>query len=302
MRGAICALAVTVFALSCAGSAGAAQIKVIASLPELADIARQVGGDRADVYSIAKPNQDYHTIEPRPSDVRRIADADLVVRVGMDLDLWLDALLNASGNRDVHKGGKGYADASVGIAKLEVPKGQITGDSGDIHVYGNPHYFYDPLNAKTIARSISSSLSRVSPGNKAYFTANCERFADEIDRRMKGWEAELKPFNGRQVVLYHRGAIYFLRRFGLRSFGELEPKPGIPPSPAHVRELISGMRERGVKAIVVESIYPARFPEMVARETGGRCVVTPYSVGALGTKSYFDLIDSWVKRYKEALR
>ena len=284
------------------GPASAAGITVVASLPELADIAKQVGGDKVEVYSIAKPNQDYHTIEPRPSDVRRIADADLVVRVGMDLDLWLDSLLNASGNRRASRGGPGYVDSSDGIARLEVPREQITGASGDIHVYGNPHYFYDPVNAKIIARNVMTGLGRVSPGGKAYFQANYERFADEIDRRMKTWQAELKPFSGREVVLYHRGAIYFLRRFGLKCFGELEARPGIPPSPAHVRELISGMKEHGVKAIVAESVYPKRFPEMVARETGGRFVVTPYSVGAFGTKNYLDLIDMWVERYKEALR
>jgi zinc/manganese transport system substrate-binding protein len=302
MKRITCALAALALALFCAGAVSAAKIEVIASLPELADIAKQVGGDRVDVYSIAKPNQDYHTIEPRPSDVRRIADADLIVRVGMDLDLWLDALLNASGSRDVSKGGRGYVDASVGVARLEVPKGQISGASGDIHVYGNPHYFYDPMNAKIIARNISNGLARVSPGNKAYFAANCETFADEIDRRMKVWQQELKPFEGRQAVLYHRGAVYFLRRFGIKDFDELESKPGIPPSPGHVRDLIARMKEHGVKAIVIESVYPKRFPEMVASETGGRLVVTPYSVGALGTKSYFDLMDLWVERYKEALR
>lgn len=302
MKRAICALAVMVLALSYGGKAHAAKIKVVASLPELADIARQVGGDKVDVYSIAKPNQDYHTIEPRPSDVRRVADANLIVRVGMDLDLWLDALLNASGNHTVSKGGRGYVDASVGIAKLEVPKGQISGASGDIHVYGNPHYFYDPINAKIIATTIASGLARVSPANKATFTANCGKFGDEIDRRMKTWQAELKPFEGRRVVLYHRGAIYFLRRFGIKDFDELESKPGIPPSPGYVRDLITRMKAEGVRSIVAESIYPTRFPKMVASETGGRFVVTPYSVGALGTKSYFDLIDMWVQRYKEALR
>ncbi len=275
---------------------------MVAATPELADIARQVGGDKVSVYSIAKPNQDYHVIEPRPSDVARIRRADVVVRVGMDLDLWLDALINASGNRRVRRGGPGYVDASIGIPKLEVPKEAVTGASGDIHIYGNPHYFYDPQNAKIIARNVLEGLARVAPEHKAVFQSNCERFVGEIDRRTDSWQKKLAPYKGRPVVTYHSSAIYFLRRFGLKDFGQLEPKPGIPPSASHVAGLIRRMKEHRVTAVVIESIYPKRFPDLIARETGVKYVVVPYSVGSLGTKSYIDLIEMWVDKYAEALR
>lgn len=279
-----------------------AAIDIVAATPELADIAKQVGGDKVSVYSVAKPNQDYHVIEPRPSDVSRIARADMVVRVGLDLDLWFDALLNAAGNPRVRKGGPGYVDASVGIARLEVPREQITGASGDVHPYGNPHYFYDPQNGKIIARNILDGLIRVSPANKAVFQSNYDKFADEIDRRTAEWKRELAPYKGENVVTYHQSAVYFLRRFGLKQFGTMEVKPGIPPSASHIADLISRMKDQKVTAVVVESVYPKRFPDLIQRETGVKYVVVPYSVGSLGTKSYLDMIDMWVSRYKQALR
>lgn len=279
-----------------------ATVSVVAATPELADIAREVGGKLVTVYSIAKPNQDYHMIEARPSDVNRVAKANVVVRIGLDLDLWFDALINASGNRKVARGGAGYVDASLGIKKLEIPQGQVTGASGDIHVYGNPHYFYDPLNAKFIAYNIALGLDRVSPANATTFNANYKNFMAKIDQRMAGWSKELAPYKGRKVVIYHKSACYFLRRFGLIEFGTLEAKPGIPPSAAHVQNLIKSMKASGVKTVVVESIYPRQFPDMVTRETHSKLGITPYSVGSLGTKNYFDLISMWVKVYKQALQ
>lgn len=279
-----------------------ATLDVVAATPELADIAREVGGNLVSVYSIAKPNQDYHMIEARPSDVSRVAKADMIVRIGLDLDLWFDSLLNAAGNRKVARGGAGYVDASVGIKKLEVPQEQVSGASGDIHVYGNPHYFYDPLGAKFIAYNIAVGLGRVSPANAATFNANYKRFMAEIDRRMAGWTKELAPYKDSKVVIYHKSAVYFLHRFGLTEFGTLEVKPGIPPSAAHVHNLISRMKSSDVKTVVVESVYPRQFPDMVARETGAKLGITPYSVGSLGTKSYFDLISMWVRVYKQALQ
>jgi ABC-type Zn uptake system ZnuABC Zn-binding protein ZnuA len=279
----------------------AASIYVVAATPELADITKQVGGDRVSVYSIAKPNQDYHMIEPRPSDVSRIARADMIVRIGMDLDMWMTALLNAASNGKVSSGGPGYVDASEGLHKLQVPHEQITGAAGDIHALGNPHYFYDPMNGKLIAWNVLRGLIRVSPGNKSTFESNYRRFSEEIDSRTAVWEKELRPYRGREVVVYHESAIYFMHRFGLSQFGELEPKPGIPPSPSHIESLIRRMKDSKVSAMVVESIYPSRFPQLVQRETGCGYATVPYSVGAMGTKNYFDLINGWVQGYKTAL-
>jgi len=241
-------------------------------------------------------------IEPRPSDVSKIARADMVVRIGLDLDMWLDALSNAASNPKVRKGGPGYVDASVGIARLEVPRESITGASGDIHVYGNPHYFYDPANGKIIAHNVLEGLIRVSPGNKSAFEVNYDRFAKEIDQRTAKWQQELAPYKGKNVVTYHQSAVYFLRRFGLKSFGTLEVKPGIPPSASHIADLISRMNEQHVTAMAVESIYSTRFPDLIQSKTKAKYVVVPYSVGSMGAKSYFDLMDMWVNKYRDVLR
>lgn len=293
---------ISALVLAAAAVPAIAAIDIVASTPELADIAKQVGGNKVHVYSIAKPNQDYHMIEPRPSDVSKIARADMIVRIGLDLDMWFDALSNAASNSKVRRGAAGYVDASEGIKKLEVPKGQISGASGDIHVYGNPHYFYDPENAKIIARNILDGLKKVSPSNKAAFQDNYDDFTKKLDKKIDQWEKELAPYKGEEVVTYHQSAIYFLRRFGLKSFGTLEVKPGIPPSASHISKLIKRMKDDKVSAVVIESIYSKKFPDLIQRETGAKYEVVPYSVGSFGTKSYIDLIDTWVDKYKQALR
>lgn len=279
-----------------------AAINVVTSTPELANIAEQIGGNRVVVYSVAKPNRDYHRVEARPSDVSRLSRADIVVRVGLDLDMWMDALINASGNRSLYRGAKGYVDASEGVRRLEVPNEQVNGASGDIHVMGNPHYFYDPLCSKVVARNIMDGLSRVDPGSKATYEKNYETFTKEIDHRMVEWRKELLPYKGKRVVHYHKSTVYFLNRFGLEEGGTLEDKPGIPPSASHIQGLIRRMKDQHIDAMVIESVYPQRFPDLIARETGVKYQVVPYSVGTMGTKTYIDLIDAWVEKYKAALR
>ncbi|HEY3266721.1 MAG TPA: metal ABC transporter substrate-binding protein [Armatimonadota bacterium] len=285
----------------CASTAAKAAVNVVCTLPELAAIAREVGGARVSVVSLAKPDQNYHQIEARPSDVRRVASAELFVRAGMDLDMWADALVNAARNGNVAAGGKGYVDASRMIRKLEVPTGQINGASGDIHVAGNPHYWFDPGDAKVIAYEIDLGLRSVDPKGAATYDANYKRFSEEITRRMAGWEAELAPYKGRSVVAYHDEWVYFLKRFNLRALAYLEPKPGIPPSASHVNNLISQMKQAHAKAVVVPSIYAMRYPALLEREAGANVARVPYSVGSLGTTSYFNYMDAIVAGFRKAL-
>jgi zinc/manganese transport system substrate-binding protein len=289
-------------AVTAVGTARAtAAINIVASTPELADIAKQVGGNKVSVYSVARPDEDYHRMEARPSQVAQIARAKLVVRIGMDLDLWMDALLNAAGNRSVNKGGAGYVDASAQIRKLEVPRGGITGASGDIHVYGNPHYWFDPANAKIVAGEILAGLKRVAPRDAAFFQKHHDAFCNKTDQRLADWAKTLAPYRGRSVVVYHKEWVYFLQRFGLREAGALEPKPGIPPSAGHIARVIDDMKAQKVGAIIVPTIYPMKFPNMVAKATGAKVAVVPYSVGSLKTKDYFGYIDLIVRRFKDAL-
>ncbi|MBI3945060.1 MAG: zinc ABC transporter substrate-binding protein [Armatimonadetes bacterium] len=286
--------------IAAAGSAHAAT-DVVATTPELAAIAREVGGGKVSVHSLARPNQDYHRVDARPSDVARVGKADVFIRVGMDFDLWADALLAAAHNRKVSPGGPGYVDASERIRRLEVPTERITGASGDIHAMGNPHYYYDPGCGKVIAYNILLGLRRAAPEDAGTFDANYKAFTAKVDDAMQRWQRALAPYKGMPVVTYHKNWVYFFNRYGLREFGTLEPKPGIPPSPAHLNRLIEAMKREKVAAIVVETVYGKKFPEFVAREAGARLAWAPYSVGVMDTHDYIGMIDKIVAAFKDAL-
>ena len=294
-------LGAAVLAATAAAHPARAAVSVVTSTPDLAAIAREVGGDLVTVTSLAKPDQNYHKIEAKPTDVIRVARAGVFVKVGMDFDTWADAVVSAARNPKVQPGGPGYVDAGRLIRRKAVPTGSLSGASGDIHVFGNPHYWLDPGNAKVVAYQIDLALRAVDAKNAARYDANYTRFAAEVDRRMTGWKSRLAPYKGRQVVAYHDEWVYFLDRFGLGAFGYLEPKPGIPPSGAHVNRLIARMKGAGVKAVIVPSIYPRRFADLVAREAGGTVAVVPYSVGSQGTRTYFDYVDAIVAGFRKAL-
>jgi ABC-type Zn uptake system ZnuABC Zn-binding protein ZnuA len=279
-----------------------AAVEVVTTTPELAAISKEVGGNLVHVTSLAKPDQDYHKVEAKPTDVVKVKNADVFVRIGLDMDMWADSVLNAARNPKVQSGGAGYVDAGRLIKKMEVPTANISGASGDIHVYGNPHYWLDPGNAKVVAYEVDLALRGVDPKNAATYDANYGRFSKEIDQRLRGWKQTLAPYQGKPIVAYHDEWVYFLSRFGLRAFGYLEPKPGIPPSGSHVNNLIGAMKQNGVKAVVVPSIYPTRFADLVAKENGGTVAVVPYSVGSLGTTDYFGYVDAIVNGFQKALR
>lgn len=289
------------FAMLALCSKAYAQVSVVASIPELAAITKAVGGGKVGVYSVARPNQDYHTVEARPSDVARLARADLVVRSGLGLDMWMDALMNAASNRKLNRGGSGYVDASQDIPLIEVPQGSISGAAGDVHAEGNPHYYYDPVYAKFVARNVARGLIRVDGANANSYRANLNAFYAAIDGRLAGWQKALAPFAGKSVVTYHRNYNYFLRRFGLRQYGSLEPKPGIPPSAAHISQLMVNMKKDGVTAIVVEGIYPRRYPDLMARQTGAKYAYGPYSVTSQTSAGYLAMVDALADAFVKAL-
>ncbi|HEX8834072.1 MAG TPA: metal ABC transporter substrate-binding protein [Abditibacteriaceae bacterium] len=292
---------VAALSLTALAAPSRAEIKVVATLPELACITEAVGGKEVSVYAIAKPNRDYHTIEPRPSDVSRTAGAKLLVRTGMGLDSWMNALANATGDRKLMAGGSAVVDCSAGVRRIDVPTQSLSGASGDVHVDGNPHFFYDPIYGKFAARNILRGLIRVDGGNAAYYRRNYVMFNAEIDRRMAGWKRDLAPFAGRPVVTYHENYAYFIKRFGLREYGHLEPKPGLPPSAGHINSLIGNMKRDGVKAVVIESIYPTRYADFMKRQAGIKYVVAPYSAGSISGVGYINFIDRLVDSFRKAL-
>jgi ABC-type Zn uptake system ZnuABC Zn-binding protein ZnuA len=272
-----------------ASPALAAVPKVITTTEDLAALAREVGGDKIVVDSMAKGYQDPHFVEPKPSFIVKLHDADLLVVIGRELEIgWLPPLLTQSRNAKIQPGAAGYLDASTGVRILELPSGQITRAMGDVHPSGNPHYWLDPDNGRVIAKSIAGTLAQIDPADKAYFE---QRYAD-FDRRLaeaqKRWDAAMAPYRGTKVVTYHRSWPNFTDRFGLDVIGYVEPKPGIPPSPSHTIELVAEMKRQAVKVILVEPYFDLKTPESIAREVGGKVIVMAPSTG--GVKEATDYI------------
>jgi len=279
------------------GLPAAAALKVITATTDFADIARRVGGNHVQVESLAGGDQDLHHVDPRPSYVTKLANADAVVRIGMNLDLWMDALLQAARNRKVSPGGAGYVDASKGVTIIGVPTEKLDPSKGDIHAYGNPHYWLDPVNGRGIGYSIMLGFVRVDPAHADDYKRNYNAFAKALDDRIAGWKKQMVPLNGACVVQYHTTYDYLYNRFGLKCVGSLESKPGIPPSAAHIRGVIGTMKQNGVKLVMTCPYYSMRFTDMLQQQTGAAILILPSSVGGDKTATdYFALFDTLITR------
>jgi len=273
--------------------AEAKKLSVVCTTADLAALAGEVGGDRVDVQSIAKGYQDPHFVEAKPSFLLMIRRADVVVTVGLQLEIgWLPPLVTQSGNPKIQPGASGYLDASQFAEILDIPTGPVTRAMGDVHPLGNPHYWLDPANGRRIAKGIADKLGQLDPANAGYFA---ERFKD-FDQRLKAaeqkWDAAMKPYRGRKVVTYHNSLPNFARRFGLNVIGYVEPRPGIPPSPRHTIALIGLMKRENCRIIMVEPYFDLKTPNAVARETGAKVVQYLPSVGGeKGVDDYLKLFD-----------
>jgi zinc/manganese transport system substrate-binding protein len=286
-----CLVAITLVLLGVTPSMthAATKLKIVAATTDLAEFASEVGGDRIEVESIARGYQDPHYVEPKPSFLLKLRRADLLIVVGLQLEIgWLPPLITQCGNPNVQVGAKGYLDASQFAGILEIPTGVVTRAMGDVHPFGNPHYWLDPENGRKIARGIQEKLAQMQPEDSAYFEERFQAFSKRLDEAQKVWDAEMKPFQGRKVVTYHRSWPNFLKRFGLVSAGEIEPRPGIPPSPRHTVELIQMMKRDNVKVILVEPYFDLKTPKAIAREAGAQVVVMLPSVG--GEKDVTDYL------------
>jgi ABC-type Zn uptake system ZnuABC Zn-binding protein ZnuA len=280
-----------------------AAISVITTDTTLADIAKRVGGNRVTVESLARPTDDPHAVEPRPSMVVKLSKAQVFARIGMDLDMWADSLIERAGNSQVAKGGKGYADCSVNLKVQEIPPAKLDPSMGDVHVYGNPHYLMDPANGILAAGNIAAALIRVDPSGYETYHNNFIAFGEEVKKRLAGWSAQLAPFRGNLITTYHRSWVYFMTRFGLKEFGTIEPKPGIQPSAGHVNDLVREMKSDKVKLMLIESFRSHRYPDLIAQQTGAKAVYVPLAVGAdPEATDYFKLFDVIVGRVAAGLK
>ena len=285
------------------GTPSVATIRVVTTDTNLASIALEIGGNRVSVESLARSTDDPHHVEPTGTMVSKVAHAQVVARIGMDFDTWLDGVLEKSGNSGVSKSGKGYADCSTNLRVQEIPPAKLDPSMGDIHVYGNPHYLMDPANGILAAGNIAAALIRVDPAGQPYYNQRFLDFGAKIKEHLTKWRAEMAPFKGNLITTFHRSWVYFVTRFGLKEFGTIEPKPGIQPSQGHVNELIREMKADKVRAMLVEEFRSHRFPDLIQQQTGAKAVYVPIAVGAdPEATDYIKLFDVIVGRLAGAYK
>jgi len=294
-------LSVALFVM--AATVADANMKVVATLPDLASLAREIGGDKAEVSALAKPTEDSHFVDARPSFVVQLRNADVLIDGGAELELgWLPPLLQNARNPKLEVGKPGRVQASQGVRLVNVPA-NVTRAAGDVHALGNPHFMTDPIIAKTVAQHIAQSFAMVDPSNAAFYDANYKKFEATINAKLQEWGAAMLPFKGQSVVAYHDSWVYFAHRFGLNIDIFLEPKPGIPPSPSHLAEVIEKMKAQKIKAIIVEPFHDRKIAEKVASSTGAKVVDFAQYPGAFpGTETYVKLIDTLVSRLAAAMK
>jgi zinc/manganese transport system substrate-binding protein len=281
----------------------AGTIHVVTTTQDTRSIAEIIGGDKVEVFAIATGYQNPHFVDPKPSYIIKLSKAELYVTLGLDLEnSWSVPLLTSSRNMKIQKGSDGYVDASIGVTLMQVPS-SINRGEGDIHIYGNPHYWLDPLNGKVIARNICNGLEKISPENKAFFEANLKTFNDNIDLKLKSWLASMAHLKGTKVVAYHNEWCYFENRFGLQIVDFLEPKAGIPPTPSQLVKIIKEVKENSIRVIITSPYFTTSSSDVVSKQTGAKTLVLATSAGAFDSvKNYFDLFDYDIKMLVDALK
>ena len=280
-----------------------AKLNVVATTTDFAAIAKEIGGDKIDLTTLAKPTEDPHFVDAKPSFIVKLNHADVLVEGGAELEIgWLPALLDQSRNEKVAAGAPGHVSCMQGIQLLEVPS-TLDRSKGDIHAAGNPHYTTDPINAKIIAQNIANAFCALDEKSCEAYRANLKKFDDAIDAKMVEWQKTLEPFKGQQIVSYHDSWLYFGGRFGLKIELFLEPKPGIPPTPAHLAAVITKMKQDNTHVIIVDPYLNRKTAETVARNTGATVVdVTQFPGGVKGTEGgYIQMLDYLVNSIAKAL-
>jgi zinc/manganese transport system substrate-binding protein len=286
-------LIVALVALMLAIAPGAARkLRVVATTNDLKWAVEQIGGKNVEVVALMHPLQNPHTVQPRPSFIVQLNRADLLVRIGLDYEeTWLPPLVEESRNPKIRRGGVGDFDTSIGIPLLEIPQGRVTREQGEVHIFGNPHYWLDPENMKIIARNIANGLRRIDPANADEYERNLKRLERLMDDLLDETLKLAAPLRGEKFVAYHTTWSYLANRYGFRIIGYLEPKPGIPPSASHLADLIVRMRQEKVKVILKEPFYENRIPNMVAQRTGAKVVeICPTVGGEPDTETYPKLL------------
>ena len=264
------------------------KVRIVSSTTDIADIVKIIGGDHVTVTSIARGNQDPHYVEILPSYMVKVRKADIYFMVGMELDLWAQQIIDGSRNRKVM-----VVDCSVEINKMEVPTGQIDASMGDIHRFGNPHYWLDPENGKLIARMVAEKLINHDSKNAEQYQSNLTQFENDLNSAISMWTKRFSDLREKNIIFYHNSWPYFSKRFGLITVGFLEPKPGITPSPSQLNQVINQIKENEIEVVASESYFSDRAPKFIESKTNVRTVKLAQSVGAIeGADSYINLFET----------
>jgi zinc/manganese transport system substrate-binding protein len=294
------------FVLLLAGVAGpaAAKLRVVGSLQDFASIASSLGGDRVDAFALAKGYQDPHFVDAKPSFVLQLSRADLLIVAGLELEIgYLPPLIDQSRNDKIHPGNRGYLDASVGCDILQRPNQVVTRAMGDVHPYGNPHYWTDPQNGRVIARAIAARLGELDPAGRDVYQKNLAAFEQRLTQKEAEWNAKMAPFAGMKVVTFHDSWPNFAKHFKLVVAGHVEPKPGIPPTPAHTLEIVNLILSQKIPVVLVEPYFDMKTPQYIAGKTGATVVVFYPSVGGTSAiKDYFALFDTDINAFVDAMK
>jgi len=281
----------------------ARKLRVVATIPDLKSLTEAVGGDLVDVESLTRGTQNFHEAEVRPSMMLKLRRADAVVENGLDLDAWADVAIEGSNNPNIVRGGRGRIEISRGIELLEVPTTRVDRSMGDVHPRGNPHFSLDPGLAPTITQTIVDGLAVIAPEHRAAFEQNRKSFLAQLDGHMAEWMKLMEPVKGSKIVVFHPDMIYFLTRFGLVQAAVLEDRPGIPPSPQHLANVIRQIKDERIKVILVEPWNDVKLANRVGEESGAKAIVVASAVGAVkGADNYIAAIDFNIKTLAGALR
>lgn len=279
-----------------------ASLNVVTTTSDLAAIAKEVGGDQVEVVSIAKGYQDPHFIDAKPSFLLKLKKADLFIQVGLELEIaWAPSLLSNARNPKILPGNRGFMEASEGCDILDKRSGTDR-SQGDIHPVGNPHYWLDPKNGRVIAKNITARLAELEPAHAAQFQENFAKFETKLFEKEKEWDKIIATLKGTKVIFYHNAWSNFEKYFGIKAVNFIEPKPGIPPAPAHIQALVNQIKSEEIKLLLVEPYFDSKLPEKIANDTGSKMVVFPTSVGSLKEiETYTDLFDFHLKALSNAL-
>lgn len=280
-----------------------AKLNVVATTPDLAAIAKEIGGDKIDLTTLARPTEDPHFVDAKPSFIVKLNKADVLIHGGAELEVgWLPKLIEQARNAKIVGAAKGEVRCCEGVKMLEVPE-KLDRSGGDIHAAGNPHFLVDPENAKIVAHHVADTFVSLDAANREFYEANSKRFMASLDAKLVEWQTKLAPFKGEHVVAYHNSWLYFAERFGLKIEIFLEPKPGIPPSPAHLANVMAKMKESNARVVIVDPYLNRKTAETAARGTGAKVVdVTQFPGGVKGTEGgYIALMDYLVNSLAAAL-